>query len=620
MRKLFFLISIFLTLSQASILDKLLEEYSQKSDLSQKTKLENSGHLFVYTRNDIINMQAKNLKDILKSIPDFTYEESRYGYSDIYNSEGNSFSSHTMRLYLDNQELISGNYGSGLPIYGDMSLDFIDHIEVYLGSPSYKFTTESSLLVVKLYTKTTNKDLGGKYKVYIANDGYKQTSLNYLDLIGETKYQIYFDYKDDKQDKLSNKNTNLSRDKKVPFFFTKFEKDDLKLNFHALSQKADAYVNLSKDATPLDSSIKTDTYNINLEKSFLNNHGRFSIDHSLINTVLDFKDDNPIISTYKNFYQDTQENVTTIKTTLEDSLGNHNIFSGFDIRRKDINFKTIKKDNLYFNEEFDLQTIYSIYLEDEYWINNNSIFTFSTKYSKADNNGSVKDDNAHNFRLGHIYTLDSFTFKTYYSNTDMLNEPYLFTSTYANKDLRKMTVKLLSHETSYKTENSKTSLKLGVSKLIDAITYSSDYGVVVNIPNRMDFNYVVLSNEYQVLNFKNFFSFFYSYRDEIPGIGKYDYRGGQLRTMYKYGAANLFSELIYRQNDESKKDFYDLSIGCRYKIKKDFTLMIKGENILNKGYSTKYNILVDPTNPNSKTSLYSNNSAKRYLIGIEYLF
>ena len=360
MRRIFFLISIFLTFLQADILDKLLEEYSQKSDLSQKTKLENSGHLFVYTRNDIINMQAKNLKDILKSIPDFTYEESRYGYSDIYNSEGNSFSSHTMRLYLDNQELISGNYGSGLPIYGDMSLDFIDHVEIYLGSPSYKFTTESSLLVVKLYTKTTNKDLGGNYRAYIANDGYKQSSVNYLDYIGKSRYQIFFEYKEDKQDKLSHKNTLLSRDKKVPFFFAKLEKDDLKLNFHALSKKSDAYVNLSKDATPLDSSINTDAYSINLEKSFLHGHGKFAIDHSLINTILDFKDDNPIISTYKNFYQDTQENVTTIKTTLEDVIGNHNIFTGFDIRRKSIDFKTIKKDNLYFNEEFDLQTIYSI--------------------------------------------------------------------------------------------------------------------------------------------------------------------------------------------------------------------------------------------------------------------
>jgi hypothetical protein len=242
------------------------------------------------------------------------------------------------------------------------------------------------------------------------------------------------------------------------------------------------------------------------------------------------------------------------------------------------------------------------------------------KYSKSENNGNIKDENAQNYRLGYTHLIDAFTFKTYYSNTDMLNEPYLFTSTYANKDLKKMTVKLLSHETSYQTENSKTSLKLGISKLIDAIAYSSDYGVVVNIPNSMDFNYAVFSTEYHILNFKNFFSAYYSYRDNIPGIGKYDYRGGQLRTSYITGASTLFSEIIYRQNDESKKDFYDLSLGWKYKVKKELTLSLKGENILDKGYSTKYSILEDPTNPNNKTSIYSNNTAKRFLIGVEYLF
>ena len=62
---LLFFISI--TSLFADDMDNLLKEFSQKSDLSSKTKNENSGHLIIYTRNDLDKMQAKSLKDVLKS-------------------------------------------------------------------------------------------------------------------------------------------------------------------------------------------------------------------------------------------------------------------------------------------------------------------------------------------------------------------------------------------------------------------------------------------------------------------------------------------------------------------------------------------------------------------------
>ena len=135
----------------------------------------------------------------------------------------------------------------------------------------------------------------------------------------------------------------------------------------------------------------------------------------------------------------------------------------------------------------------------------------------------------------------------------------------------------------------------------------------------MDFNYAVLSNEYHVLDFKNFFSMYYSYRDKIPTLGKYDYKGAQLRTTYIYGLSTLFSEIVYRQNDETKKDFYDLSLGWKYKVKKDFTISLKGENILNKSYSSKFDVLTAP-GATTTMPLYSQHTAQRFLIGIEYLF
>lgn len=623
MKKILFLfIFISLTLN-ASSLDTLLKEFSQKSDLSQKTKIENGGHLFIYTRNDLNNMQAKTLKDVLKSIPDFTYEESRFLYPDIYNSQALSFQSHTMRLYLDNQELISGNFGSGLPLYGNMSLGFIDHIEIYLGSPSFKFSTEASLLVVKLYTKTTKRDLGGRAKVVIADDKYHQSWINYIDYTNDARYQVFIDFTNDNQDKVDFKSQKLSKDKDNIHFFSKYEKDNLKINLQVSKQKSDAFINLSKDATPLNSNIKNDIYNFNIEKTFLNDKITLSLDHSIIDTILNFNDDNTIVTyssvNYNSLYKDTRENVTTLKAIYENKISNHTIFSGFDYRRKDIDFKSIKYGNTSINQSFDLQNIYSLYFQDEYWLGDNSILTFGYKFTKEQNNGGIKDENGKTLRVGHIYTNKDFTFKTYYSDTDMLTEPYLITSTYGNPNIKKMSVKLLSHETIYEKGNSKTSLKLGISKLIDSLYYNPFTTKIDNMSNTLGFNYAVLSNEYQVLDFKNFFSMFYSYRDKIPVLGKYDYKGAQLRTTYINGLSTLFSEIIYRQNDESKKDFYDLSLGWKYKVKKDFIFSLKGENILNKAYASKFDVLVNPGGISTQP-LYSTHTAQRFLIGIEYLF
>lgn len=149
--------------------------------------------------------------------------------------------------------------------------------------------------------------------------------------------------------------------------------------------------------------------------------------------------------------------------------------------------------------------------------------------------------------------------------------------------------------------------------MIDTIAYNPFSGKVENLSNRMDFNYFVFSDTYQVLNFKNFFSAYYSYRDNIPFVGRYDYKGAQLRTTYNLDKSTFFSEIVYRENDENKKDYYDLSLGVKYKYQKNITLSLKGENILDKSYSTRFDL-------STSTPIYSQHIPRRYLIALEYNF
>ena len=112
-------LSLNLQLSADEIGD-LLNDIEVKTDLSQKTQLENSGVSFIYTRDDIDRMQITNLKDILKSVYPVGYNENRFGVSDPFTSGSNHpFVSSQIRLFIDNQEITTGLFGSGLSLLGD---------------------------------------------------------------------------------------------------------------------------------------------------------------------------------------------------------------------------------------------------------------------------------------------------------------------------------------------------------------------------------------------------------------------------------------------------------------------------------------------------------------------
>jgi len=146
--------------------DKLLNDIQKHSDLSSKTKLENSGIRYIYTRDDIERMQIYTLKDVLKNLYPIGYNENRYGLVDPFSSNCKQpYLSALIRVYIDNQEITDGLYGSGLFVLGDENLDWVDHIEIYTRAPTYAYSVESTIVLIKLYTKREERDLGGKVKV-----------------------------------------------------------------------------------------------------------------------------------------------------------------------------------------------------------------------------------------------------------------------------------------------------------------------------------------------------------------------------------------------------------------------------------------------------------------------
>ncbi|MEA2091061.1 MAG: hypothetical protein U9O83_01695, partial [Campylobacterota bacterium] len=98
----------------AQDIDVLLQDYEKESELSKKTKDESAGNLIVYTRDDLERMQVESLKDLLKSLRFFPYTENRLAQPDPLNQDPITYFSKGIRIYLNENELLSSLAGSGL--------------------------------------------------------------------------------------------------------------------------------------------------------------------------------------------------------------------------------------------------------------------------------------------------------------------------------------------------------------------------------------------------------------------------------------------------------------------------------------------------------------------------
>ncbi len=174
---LLFLFFPFVYSVEASEIHKLIDDFSQKNDYSQKTIDENKGHLVLFAREKLENMHAKTLKDVFKTTPVVYYHENRYGLPDpLSNGTYTPYLSSFIRLYVDGIEITQGWIGSGLLLYGDINIDFADHIEFYYMAPSLETSAEPAYLTIFLYSKDPSQDSGNKIGLIQGDNGYNAQS------------------------------------------------------------------------------------------------------------------------------------------------------------------------------------------------------------------------------------------------------------------------------------------------------------------------------------------------------------------------------------------------------------------------------------------------------------
>lgn len=623
---LFFLLS-FSFLNADENIDNLLNDIEHKSDLSQKTKIANAGISFIYTRDDLNRMQVRYLKDILKSTYLTKYAENKFGIVDPYSigTETLPFKSSQIRIYIDNQEITAGTYGSGLVTHGNIDLGFADHVEIYTQNPTYEFSTESTLTLIKIYSKSVLKDQGSKVELNIGSYSSSMISAHTSDYINKDwSYFTYFSINNDNRKTHYSNNEPLSKDNDIAHLFSSFSSDNQRILIDILDQKRDAFMSTSPDATPQTALINLSSIHIGYDVDYKNFFFLAAYDYSY--TDYTFKDNVTPIDGYpiKNHQTNTRSDVFTTELKYNYLSTNNKLTTGIKYR-----IKTYKNEVLRVNDidipqvPNDTQTVLTTFIEDKYSFKENQILTIGLQYSEVKNNHSEQDDKLFMYRLAYTLLQKDWVLKTIVAHTESALEPYLVDSQlYLTPGVKKpQKIDYITQDIIFEKENNKYELLFGYSILKNTILKESFTDTFLdNYSKNLYIASAILRWTYQYNDYdKLYTSFDYSDTKNLYDISSIKTYNVVIRNLNTYKKFDFFSELLYTRSSLVKKDYYDLSLGIIYKHNENLSFSIKGENILNKAEETIFSRF-DPISFQAIEPLYISPIDKKVTISLEYYF
>ena len=621
---MFFL--IFISSSFAYDMPTLIEDYKQSSELSLKTKNENAGNLVIYTRDDLERMQALTLKDLLKTLRYFSYSESKLAQGDMLNLDSFSNQSKGIRLYLNEHELLSPLKGSGFANFGDMELEFIDHVEIYTGFPSFEFGIAPATVVIRLYTKSAKHDEGGKVKLLGGTYGSHLASGYYTDAFDDFSYFAYVGQYNNDRKAYDNEDSNLNRDQLRNRFYGSLSTQNHTLEVHAVKTDDDAFMGEFEDTrnfNVLDNSLETDYISLSSYSQFMDKSLELKLLYTSQNSELneDLQLKNSTANSISS-YDMTEEESFTAVLEKKWQLNNHELSLGMQYRYKhfdieDVSFAGVSTP---FTQTFDNEQIYSVYLQDLYALNEHHSLVFSVMGQSYKRGGNVDEPNTSQLRLGYIYTGESMSAKTTLSSQEFAVEPYMvIDSRDGNANLKSEGYQSLAQEFIYASNAT-------INNFIFSFARLSDYPLLIERASSgtprwensdKDLDIFTSSYEFTYLysrKDKLEFSLNYAYSDSVYSQDKAKSLSSLIRSLNSFGKFDIFNELWAVDPAFNSSISLDYSAGVIYHVTQDFSLQAKGENILDRAQERDYYDI-----NNNKFFSMSVIDQKAWF-GLEYLF
>ncbi len=603
---------------QASEVETLLNNYTHKNDLSQKTIDENKGHLVLYTRERLEKMHAKTLKDVFKTAPVIYYHENRYGLTDpLSGTSPRPYLSNFIRLYIDGVEVTQGWMGSGLVLYGDMNIDFVDHIEFYYAVPSFESAVEPAYLTMFVYSKNPKQDSGGKLSLIAGSRGHNGQSISYGEEKEKYAYMLNLSHTDAKREKIDNGTSRpLSRDFERTQLFSYVKTENQIAHLQVMKKNTDSLAGFSLDATPLVSQI--DYLNVHMDYGIdFNEHWHAQIAYEWLKTDINQEDDFPLIINNplspNRITSITKSSTYSAELSYKDTIGKHRITSGIKGRWKSLDSVSLDGfGNIPIS--FTKENIFSLFFQDQYALSSVELLTFGVEYSKLYRNDSINDDALLQLRLGYIFTSESWSYKTYLYRTMFALDPLSRQiNTQSLNTVPNQVTKAFTQEVSYTKDNSRTRLMV--------LLMQDQDGLVQNIGSgKTQYFFTIFNYDYDFdMDNKVNLQLYYARYKDIFNLDKLEDFSGYLSLSNSYEKFDFYNAVIWHQNSIDDINYFDVTSSISWNASENLTFTLKGQNLLDKAKATGL-FRISPTTGSFLKPLSISPIDQRVTFEVEYTF
>ncbi|WP_456381339.1 TonB-dependent receptor plug domain-containing protein [Hydrogenimonas sp.] len=643
MKKTLLVSSLICLALQAQDLDKLLNEYARKADLSEQTKKESGGFLQVYTRQDLDRMQIRQLKELIEKIPFFRYREDNLGFSDPFYAPYQPTTTSGIRIYINDHALVNAYTGNGLKLYGQMDMANIDHVEIYLGIPSQTFGIEGAACVIKLYTKDPSREnttlLGAVY-------GSRGTQHYYgydAKVFGNFSYLAYADYSKLQRQKVRNDaGYTFKRDKEYGNFYGELRKEHHRFEFQAIRGRSDAFIGESWDMDSDDP--KVDIRYLYGGWYYDNPENGWKASLNYADTVTDYSDEAiesalgivelPVVTSYPPpFFHKERTKITeqVSDAQIKKRFVYRNFLSdtGIQARYKHFRFKEIELDDIKIDSdhEYDTEIVLSAFSENSYMIDDSNLLVGAIKLDRYLENGKISDRTLFSGRVGYIYNDGRWISKSFFMYSDFsptMETLYLNRYKYDQREDPK-TIHGYIGATKLIYNREKNSYAVMLSRTVHDNTLYFRYdplrgeGKYTNYSQHMVFDTILLEYNHRfdgVNLFKlDLWKVINEYNNDLGSDRTY---GGVASLTFTYDLFDIHNDLVYKYYPSFDPGL-DWNFALTYHHSRRLNLFFKANNILGKALKMDY-YTFNPVTGNvtelDDVTLFD----KRVWVGMEYQF
>lgn len=627
------LLLIIVSIHAQNNLKYLLQKYKNESELSKKTKKEEAGILYVYTREMLERMQVKNLRDILKSVPGLNLYTTMNNISLISAASSLKLPFGSIRIFINDHDMSSAYFGSSFLIWGDLNLEYIDHIEIYKATSSIEFGNETTPLIIKLYTKLSDREIGGKIRATKDHKNSFIFNLYKADILNDDfSYFVYGNFQNidnkDYHNIFNNKLYKLSKDKNDFNFYTNFLYKKWLIEFGSMVKNTDNFLGYGLYKTPKSGGLKTGQKYIHITKN-LKNSIKLQFSYDRIDYDQKLYDPNgiavfglPRLAT--NYNTKLKDDVYTVSAMHTLELKKHKfLYGGFYKYKKNIKNIDISTEsnlsNSFIGSSKNSVHYNSFFIKDRYHLTKNIDLLASFKKDIL-NFKNLKKCNRNIYKISAIYKNSNFSFQVYYTHLYLPLSFYFFyplnrLPNFANKGLTSPTADIYQVKFKYFIDKGYISLTGAKRYIKDPVVFvhiGSNPGFI-NLKTKTKYSVIELAYSYE-FDFQNSFDVAIYTSNNYQSLKLSPKKGAIIRIFNHYKNFDIYNEFIYKSSYKPYGIKVDSSLdwtsSIKYKIDKDFYIGIRGENILNSGLKQVYNNL----------PFLVSEVEQKFWINLEYLF